>query len=120
MVDTSKLSKYLKPESVRDGDIIVFVDGGVILQKEFKDKNGMMEKKPVLEITVDYRGDNKTYTPNGTTIKILNKAWGANTDTWIGKQARLNILPSSNGKDMIVAKPVGGAVSEPADMQFNN
>lgn len=121
MVNTSKLSKYLKVENVRDGDLITFIDPGVIIDREFKDqKSGIVELKPVLEITVDYKGDKKTYSPNTTTTKLLNKAWGAETEKWVSKQARINILPASNGRDTIVAKPLASGGGSPEDIQFNN
>ena len=121
MPDTSKLSKYLKADSVKDGDIINFIDAGVILDREFK-KDGKTEIKPVLEITVEVNGDKKTYSPNGTTIALLNKAWGKNTEKWVGRQAKVFIMPSSNGKDMIVAKPVlkPEEVTDPEDIEFGN
>lgn len=104
MPDTSKLSKYLKAESAQDGDTILFLDAGVILDKEF-DKDGEKDVKPVLEITVKFKGDNKTYSPNKTTVKLLSAAWGTDTENWVNKTAVITILPASNGKDMIVAKP---------------
>lgn len=108
MPDTSKLSKYLKVENVRDGDTVTFLDGGVIVEKKFQ-KDGKDDIKPALEITVKFKGDSKTYTPNGTTVKILSKAWGTNTDKWVGKTAVLTVVPSPNGKDMVIAKPQGAA-----------
>lgn len=104
MPNTAKLSKYLKPEHVKDGDTVTFVDCGVIVDKTFK-KEGKDETKPTLEITVSWRGENKTYSPNGTTVKLLNAAWGSETEDWVGKTAVLTVLPSSSGKDMIIAKP---------------
>lgn len=104
--DTSKLSKYLRVDGVKDGDVIEFVDAGKIYDKTFE-RNGEKEIRPILEITVKIRGEQKTYSPNGTTLKMLNKEWGTATEKWVGKKASLTILPASNGKDMIVAKPVG-------------
>lgn len=104
MPDTTQLSKYLKTEHVKDGDAINFLDAGVIIEKEFK-KDGKTEKRPVLEMTVEVNGNKKTYSPNGTSVALLNKAWGKNTEKWVGKQAIVTLIPASNGKDMIVAKP---------------
>lgn len=101
--DTSKLSKYLKPENVKDGDVIVFADAGVILEKSFKEGE---EPRPTLEITVNWRGESKTYSPNKTTVKLLSAAWGTDTDGWVKKSATLTVVPSNGGKDMILAKPV--------------
>jgi hypothetical protein len=104
MPDTAKLSRYLKAENVKDGDTITFVDAGVITEKTFKE-NGEEKTKNALEITVKFRGENKTYTPNGTTVKLLSKGWGSATEKWVGKTAVLTVVPANNGKDMILAKP---------------
>lgn len=104
MPDTTKLSKYIKVENVQDGDTIVFIDGGVILEKDFK-KDGVTEKRNVLEITVNFKGEHKTYSPNSTSVKLLSAAWGADSDGWVERQATLFVLPANNGKNMIVAKP---------------
>ena len=105
MPDTSKLSKYLKPEHVNDGDTITFVDAGIVVEKEWK-TDGEPEIKKALEITVRFRGEDKTYSPNGTTIKLLSAAWGVDSEGWIDKQASLLVVPGNNGKDYIVAKPL--------------
>jgi hypothetical protein len=110
MPDTSKLSKYLKPEHAKDGDVIKFLDAGFIVDKTFK-KDGRDETKPCLEIAVKFKGETKTYSPNATTVKLLSASWGTATEKWIGKSAVITILPANNGKDMIVAKPSNAKVS---------
>lgn len=105
MPDTSKLSKYLKPDIVKDGDVIKFLDAGTITDKEFKNSEGEKELKPTLEISVDFKGEKKTYSPNKTTVKLLSEEWGTATEEWVGKSATITVLPSNNGKDMIIAKP---------------
>lgn len=101
MPNTTTLSKYLKADMAKDGDVITFLDAGVILEKEFDKK-----KKKVLEITVKFRGENKTYCPNGKTVKLLNAAWGPETEEWVGKSATITILPDDSGRDMVISKPV--------------
>lgn len=105
MPDISRLSKYLKPEACKDGDIITFLDAGEIRKREFT-QNGEKEIKDVFEVRVSVNGNEKLYSPNQTTIKLLSKSFGVETENWAGRTARITILPSSNGKDMIVAKPV--------------
>lgn len=96
----------MKADHVKDGDIINFMDAGVIEDKVFKKAGEEDETKPILEITVEVNGEVKTYSPNGTTVGILNKAWGGNTEAWVGKQGRVTIVPAPNGKDMIICKPI--------------
>jgi hypothetical protein len=117
MPDTSKLSKFLKPEHAKDGDIITFLDAGIIVEKTFK-KDGRDETKPVLEIAVKFKGETKTYSPNGTTVKLLTGAWGAATEKWVGKSAVITILPANNGKDMIIAKPKDGKAAPAGESQI--
>lgn len=120
MPDTSKLSKYVKTDNVRDGELLNIVDSGVITEKTFT-KDGKDEKKNVLEITVEYRGEQKTYSPNGTTIGILNKAWGTKTEKWVARQIRVNLIPLPNGKgDMIIGKPVLNEteVTDPSEIEM--
>lgn len=105
MPSVTKLSKFLKADSVRDGDIITFVDAGQIVNKEFKKQTGASEFKDMLEITVDYKGDHKTYSPNATSIGLLSKPWGDSTEKWVGHKAILYVVPTPQGKLMIIAKP---------------
>ena len=109
MPDVSKLSKFLKPENVQDGDTITFVDAGVIVERSFKEDE---PKKPVLEITVKFKDEDKTYSPNKTTVKLLSAAWGTGTEGWVGKKAVLSVIPSNNGKDMIIGKPFGASAKD--------
>lgn len=113
MPDTSKLSRYLKAEHVKDGDVITFLDAGVIVEKTFKKDEA---PKPALEISVKFRGETKTYSPNGTTVKLLNAAWGTATEKWVGKSASLYIVPM-NDKSVIIAKPKDGAAAPAAESQ---
>lgn len=117
MPDTSKLSRYLKAENAKDGDIITFLDAGVIVEKQFKKDE---PPKPSLEITVKFKGETKTYSPNGTTVKLLNAAWGTATEKWVGKSATLYVLPSNSGKDMIVAKPKDGKAAPAEESQVKS
>lgn len=105
MPNTNKLSIYLKADNLRDGTILTFIDAGEIKNKTFK-KDGQDETRPVLEITVEVAGEEKTYSPNGTSVGLLSKVWGPNTEGWVGKKAAVTIIPSGNGKNMIIAKPV--------------
>ncbi len=114
MPDTSKLSRYLKAENAKDGDVITFLDAGIIVEKQFKKDE---PPKPALEISVKFKGETKTYSPNATTVKLLNAAWGTATEKWVGKSATLYVLPSNSGKDMIVAKPKDGKAAPAGESQ---
>lgn len=106
MPNISKLSKFLKPKYVKDGDVIYFKEAGHIINKSFKNNSGIDEIKSVLEMAVEVNGELKIYCPNQTSIDYLNEAWGDVTENWVGKQGRMTVLRSSNGKDMIITKPI--------------
>jgi hypothetical protein len=105
MPNLNKLSKYLKAEGCKDGDVITFLDAGEIKTREFE-QNGKKEEKDIFEIKVEFKGDEKLYSPNATSRKLLSKSFGVETEKWVSKKARITILPSSTGHDMIVAKPI--------------
>ena len=93
MPDVGKLQKFLKADHVKDGDLIKFVDAGVIDEREFKQKDGSKKVRTILEMNVELRGgDVKVYSPNSTTIKQLSEAWGTNTENWVGKIGRIKII----------------------------
>ena len=105
--DISKLSdsKFLKAEMVTDGDMILFKDAGTVVPRTFK-QDGEDVTKDMLEISVEFRGQTKIYSPNTTSMRLLVAAWGHDTETWPGKSARLFIVPTAK-KDMLLAKPAG-------------
>ena len=105
MPNVNKLQKYLKADGCQDGDIITFLTAGVIESREF-DKDGEKEEKDIFEILVLIGEDKKLYSPNATTRKLLSKAWGPDTEKWVGQKARISILPAPNNRDMIICKPL--------------
>ena len=108
MPNVSKLSnsKYLKCEMVTDGDMMIFKDAGTVVSKTFK-QDGEDVTKDMLEITVDFKGEEKIYSPNTTSMRLLVAAWGPDTETWIGKSGRLFVVPTNKQKDMLLCKPAG-------------
>lgn len=108
MPDLSKLSRYLKSEMVKDGDLIKFVDAGEIIIKDNKWKPG--EKKASLEITIALAdGNEKTVSLNSTSYNELTKVLGMNSDTWVGKVAKIQKIKqnvSGKIKDVVYIVPV--------------
>src|SRR5258708_4894386 len=103
--NTSKLSRFLKAEHCKDGDVINFMDAGIISDKEFE-RNGKKETNPVLELTVEINGERKVYSPNSASRGFFEEAWGFDTEKWISKQARITIAANNFGKKTILAKPI--------------
>ena len=101
MPNISKLSRYLKAANVKDGDTIKFMDAGSIVEKESQGKT-----RQALEMNVIYKGDTKIYSPNMQSQGLLAEKWGDETEEWVGKEAKLYVMPTPNGKDKtIIAKP---------------
>ncbi|KKL72837.1 hypothetical protein LCGC14_2080930 [marine sediment metagenome] len=91
MVDLNKLQKFLRPEMVKQGSIVTFVDAGNILVKDFSKKQDGTDVKDVFEIKVRLpNGDEKIASPNKTSLNILQQNWGEETKTWVGKRARIH------------------------------
>ena len=82
-------SPFLKAGiNVKKGDIIKLVDEG--FQKEMKGFDGKM--KNVWEFTVELpNGENKAYTMNVSTQKVLIEQYGEDTKNWIGKPLEVSI-----------------------------
>lgn len=100
-----KLSQYLAAKTVKKGAVVEFVDGGrEEVSETFKYDDGNPVKSMVC--TVLYEGEKKNLKINKASKICLVEAWGDESDNWIGKRARINVLPTGNGALMIVLDPV--------------
>lgn len=109
MPSTTQLQKYLKVDSVKNGDVVNFMDAGVIYDKDFPQKDGTKKVQTILEMTVMVNGEKKTYSPNRTTIKLLNEAWGTDTEKWVNKQGVVAIIDQISFGELqpiLVVKPL--------------
>ncbi|HKF48299.1 MAG TPA: hypothetical protein VKB38_13135 [Terracidiphilus sp.] len=90
--------KFLSTEDVSTGDIVTFVDAGV--EKEEADKFNPGKKKLKFEIGVRLpEGDEKVVSLNNTSKAALMDAYGENSDEWVGKDARVEIITQKVGND---------------------
>lgn len=108
MPNVNDLKKYLKVEMVNNGDIIHFCDAGVIEEKEFKNKPGKKESILEMEVIVNENLKPILYSPNGTTRGLLAKAWGENTEDWVGKVGVVAIVEQISFGELtsiLVVKP---------------
>lgn len=120
MPSTTQLQKFLKVDSCKSGDIVNFTDPGQILEKEFVQKDGSKKRSTILEIGVVVNGEKKIYSPNNTTIKILNEAWGTETEAWVGKQGRVKLIEQlSFGKlnKILIVVPKDAPIEDPSDIE---
>ena len=107
------ISPFLKAGiNVKKGDIIKLVDEG--FQKEMIgfDKKSKM----VWEFTVELpNGENKAYTMNVSTQKVLIEQYGEDTKNWIGKPLEVSIERKPiNGKvvNIIYLLPPEGIITK--------
>jgi hypothetical protein len=90
--------KYLSNEDVSTGDIVTFVDAGT--EKEVDDNFHPGKKKLKFEITVRLpEGDEKVVSLNNTSKAALMDSYGENSDGWVGKDARVEIITQKVGSD---------------------
>ena len=102
---------------VQEGDIIKFIDEGEYVQSKFKatdpvtketllDDAGQPVFKSQFNIAVEIPdGTKKTLTMNKVSQRNLAEVYGTDTAKWVGKQAKVFLGMSANGKDMIILKP---------------
>ena len=91
MPDTSELESFLNDKSAKDGDVVEIISEGVI---ENKEDPATHRKYRVLNLPVRINGKNEVvYSPNTDALPILQKAWGMNSSSWIGKKFSVKIYP---------------------------
>lgn len=86
MPNVNDLSQYVVAGSdVKDGDTIVFADGGS--EHTFEDGRKTIRFNVVLP-----SGKTKILSLNGTSAKNLGEAYGAMTEEWDGKKAIVSVV----------------------------
>jgi len=94
--------KYLSVSNCENSDIITFIDGGTYAT--MKDSKGERE---VINFKVSNGRYELIYTPASTATKELMKAWGRETENWIGKKFQVKIIDSmSFGKPTKLIFPI--------------
>jgi hypothetical protein len=58
-----------------------------------------------LTMQVEIDGKNKKWSPNRKTLENVSKAWGTNTDKWVGKVVTFQMALASNGKEIVLGLP---------------
>lgn len=83
--------KFLKASDTPNGSLItVKNEGEWIISTRFKYPDGNPQQQFVIE--VEYQGERRRLTLNKGNREILIKAWGNDTQVWVGKEMRLNIF----------------------------
>jgi len=90
-------SEYVNADLVKNSKNkeMVVVDPGKYEQTDYGEK---------LTLFVEIDGKKKIWRPNRDSVKNLNRGFGEDTETWIGKPVTLQVV-SIAGKDSVVAAP---------------
>ena len=90
------LNEFLSPSDVQDGDLIMFTNAG-----EFKEKEFRGEKKKVFEVEIELPdGNAKKATLNRTSRNAIAASYSPDTETWVGKKAKVQVLSQNVGGQM--------------------
>lgn len=104
MVNTGELESYLNDKSTREGDIWEVRGPGNI--EEITDRTTKKVKR-VLNIPVEMGTKRLTYTPGKNALKEMQKAWGTDTEAWVGKKFQIKlVLMQIGANEQNVIKPV--------------
>jgi len=105
---------YLKAKDVKDGETIQFLDAGEWRPSPFKNKDGT-DQADQLIFKIKYNNDDKEIKVSKASRVSLIDAFGDDTENWVGKSAKMFVLPTPDGAhQMIVLKAVpveGGEVA---------
>ena len=91
-------SEFLKASDLTGETLIQFVDEGKYVDSRFEDEAG--NKKQNFNITVAIGEDEKTWTMNKTSQRAIADAYGSDTEKWVGRHAKLNVVKMLVGKEM--------------------
>ena len=103
MVKLNQSGNYLKPDDVKDGDLVTFkTEGEWIESRKYTYPDGNPRSDFV--ITVDYKGEERSLRVNKVSRDELIPAYGNDTTLWVGKQAKITIenYRSLNTKGIIL------------------
>jgi hypothetical protein len=86
MPNVSDMSTYVVAgEDVKDGDTIVFIDGGKLHKYE--------DGRQTIQFNVSCpNGKTKTLSLNRTSANNLSEVYGSDTDTWQGRNALVSVV----------------------------
>ena len=96
---------YLKADEAKKGEVITILDSGKEQLSKFKYEDGNTKTDYLFK--VEYMGEEKVLRMNANSRRAMVEAFGDDTENWIGKKAKLFIMPTPNGdKKMIVLDPI--------------
>ena len=108
MVKLTLGGSYLKPSEAKPGVFIEFLNEG---EWETSDKytyeNGDPKKSFVMK--VKYNGEEKKLRMNAASRRAMIDVHGEETAEWVGKKAKIVVLPTPNGQNKMIMLEVSEA-----------
>lgn len=96
---------FIKAEELEGNEIIEFLDEGEIA--ELTSPEG--KTKSVVNFKVLLDGEERTFTPNKGNLAVFVEAWGDESEEWIGKKFKVELVKANvfgKMKNSIVAHPI--------------
>lgn len=113
MPETSGMDDYLNAAMVKDHDTVVITDGGTIA--EFERDDGGVDRRIQPEVML-HNGDVVKWTMNNTTRRAVAAEYGSNSDEWIGKCVKIEVVNQmvrGSRKKVVYGTPCGCPQPEP-------
>lgn len=100
-----KLGDFIKADvDVKQGDIITILDAGTLQESEqFTNEDGSPKSDHIFKVLVE--GEERKITMNKTSLKKFIEKYGNESEDWVNKKAKVNIVMCNNGKKSIVLDP---------------
>lgn len=105
------LSEYLRPEDIKNEEVITFLDEGT---KKSVEETGFDNEVFDIKIELENK-ENKIWTMNKTSQRAIGAVYGDETKNWVGKQAKLEKMKqmvAGKEKMVVYGKPIEEVVKD--------
>ena len=94
-------SSYISAKEVEKGAVIEILDPGKEQESKFTYENG--DPKTDYIFRVMYKGEEKNLRMNTTSRRAMCEAFGFETTDWVGKKAKIQLIPTPKGDNKMIA-----------------
>ncbi len=99
--------KFYGAKIAKSGDILNFTDAGDWVESQYKKEDGTPRKQ--FQIGVEFGGNEYTLNLNSASINNLIPVYGKDSQEWIGKQVKVeivNAMIAGKMKNVIILHPI--------------